>query len=173
MNNRHRAPLALALAVLLILTACSSSQVVSNLQIALDAITVALPVLGGLTGVPPATVAAATTYVAQANQALGQASTILAGPGTDAQKSLQIFAAFAGIAKPDIPTQYGALVSIVATVAQEVGKFLESLPAAPAAPGKATATAPHITVVSSGDAAKLEHAREQAAANAAAIAKMR
>jgi hypothetical protein len=126
--NYSRKPLAFTLAFLLILSACSTSQTITNLQIALDAISAGLPILSGLTGVPPATVTQVETYLTATNQALGQASTILAGPGTDAQKAAQITAAFASIAQPVVPAQYAAIVALVATVAGDVANFLGSVP---------------------------------------------
>lgn len=121
-------PTAIVLAALLILSACSTSQVIANLQIALDAVAAGLPILSGLTNVPPEVVAQVETYVGATNQALGQASTILAGTGTDAQKAAQIAAAFAGIAAPIVPPQYAAIANLVKTVAQDVAAFLASVP---------------------------------------------
>ena len=147
-----RKPLAFAMALMLILLACTTSQVIANLQIALDAISAGLPILAGITGVPAGTVAAVETYITATNQALGQASTILAGSGTDAEKAAQIAAAFANIAKPIVPSQYAAIAALVATVAGDVAQFLASVPAsAPVAvvasktatPGKTTSWSSH------------------------------
>ena len=148
----HRNPMAFGLALLLLLSACSTSQVITNLQIALDAITVGLPILAGITGVPASTVTAVESYISATNAALGQASTILAGSGTDAEKAAQIAAAFANIAKPIVPSQYAAIAALVATVAGDVAQFLASVPAsAPVAvvasktatPGKTTSWSSH------------------------------
>lgn len=149
--NFSRKPAALLLATLLILSGCSTSQVINNLQTALDAISAGLPILAGITGVPPATVTQVETYLTATNQALGQASTILAGSGTDAQKAAQIAAAFAGIAAPVIPSQYAAIASLIGTVAQDVAAFLASVPgaAAPAAGGVA-----HSSALASGQTTK-------------------
>jgi hypothetical protein len=119
-----------SLAVLLILALanCGSSTVIANLQIAVDAVTAALPVIAGITGVPAATVAQVTKYLNDVNAALGDASLILSASATDAQKAAKIAADFAAIVKPDVPAQYQAIVGLVATIAQDVAQFLTSLP---------------------------------------------
>ena len=95
---RHAHHIAAVLIILTLLSACTSSQIVTNLEIALDAISAGLPILGTVSGVPADVVTSAETYLTAANSALGQASTILAGGGTAAEKSALIIAAFAGIA---------------------------------------------------------------------------
>lgn len=161
------------LSFLLLLFGCSTNQVITSLQAALDAIALGLPVLAAADPkIPAADVALALTYDTQANQALGQSASILAGPGTDAQKSVEVFALFAAIVKPDIPSQYSALVDIVATVAGDVAQFLATLPAASAATAK-TARAARTTKLSSGDLAKLKHAEAVSLSNAATLGGMR
>ena len=95
-----RVSLAMLLILVLALTGCGSA--VNDLQVALDAITTAFPIIAGLTGVPAATTAEVVNYLDAANNALDQASTILAGP---------------------------ALASLVQAIAGDVAKFLAGLPA--------------------------------------------
>jgi len=165
-------PTAIVLAALLILSACSTSQVIANLQIALDAVAAGLPILSGITGVPPAVVSDVETYATATNQALGQASTILAGSGTDAQKAAQIAAAFAGITAPVVPAQYAAIANLVATVAKDVAAFLSSVPSGGSAPGGSAASANvtlgagHTTKWSSHDYDVLAKCTSEANANA-------
>jgi hypothetical protein len=158
------------MALILILSGCSTSQVLSNLQIALDAVSVALPILAGLTGVPAPVVAAVESYVQATNTALGQASTILAGAGTDAQKAAQIAAAFAAIAVPVVPAQYAVLVQLVATLAADVAQFLAGVPAATAAVAHASGAT--MTKWSTRDREVLAHCTAVANSNAIALAKI-
>jgi len=171
----------IAAILIIMLVACTSTQIVTDLEVALDAIQVGLPILGTVSGVPADVLTAAQTYVAAANSALGQASTILTGPGTDAEKTALIFAAFAGIAAPNIPAQYQAIAQLVSVVAADVAKFLASLPPASTAGIAATRTVGNSAAVmghtthrwSPTDQAKLAHALSVANANSAALAKLR
>lgn len=165
MQTKLRA--ALAVIVILALVGCSTGTVITNLQTALDAISAVIPILGTITGVPVDDVSAAETYVQAANQALGQASTILAGSGTDASKAAQIAAAFAGIAAPVVPAQYANIVALVQTVAGDVAQFLASVPATSTAAANAIATGGHTTKWSDADRARLARATVTANANAA------
>ena len=174
MTHTHRAPLAVLMAVIMILTGCSTATVITDLELALDAISAALPVLLPLVDVPAdAPVAAAVqTYLTAANSALGQASTILAGTGTDASKAAAILAAFAGIAAPVVPAQYGTLAAQVATVAQDIAAFLAFVPGTGVA-GALRATAGGTHKWSAGERLKLAHARSAATSNGEKLAKMR
>jgi hypothetical protein len=171
-QSRHYA--AIAALLILSLVGCTTSQVVSDLQIALDAITVALPILGTLTGVPADVSTAVTNYATAANQALGQAATILDGPGTDAEKAAAIAAAFAGIAAPVVPAQYAALAQLVGTIAAEVAAFLGSVPGLGTAQERASAAkSPHTTKWSLDERIKLSRAHSVAQDNAAKLAKIK
>ena len=172
--NKRRSYAAIAALLILSLVGCTPSQVVSDLQIALDAITVALPVLGTLTGVPADVVTAVISYSAATNQALGQAATILDGPGTDAEKAAAIAAAFAGIATPLVPAQYTALATLVGTIAGDVAVFLASVPALGTQMAReAAAKSPHATKWSMDERIKLSRAHNVASDNAAKLAKIK
>ena len=126
---KTKTSIALILTVLLFASGCTSSQIIADIQIGLDAITTLLPILGTL-GVPAAIQSDVATYAAATNAAFGKAATILAGPGTDPEKAALIVGSFAGIAKPLVPAQYASLVTQVAAIAQDVENFLLTLPAA-------------------------------------------
>ena len=168
-----RKPLAFAMALLLVLASCTSSQVITNLQIALDAISAGLPILAGITGVPANTVTAVETYITATNSALGKASTILAGPGTDAEKAAQIAAAFANIALPVVPSQYAAIAALVATVAGDVAQFLASVPASTPAVAAKTATPAKTTSWSAHDKEMLAKCSSTANSNAVKLLGLR
>lgn len=161
---RKRLSGAIALILILAMLGCASTQVVGDLQVALDLVATALPILSAATGVPAATMTAVETYITAANAALGQASTILAGSGTDAVKAAQIAAAFAGIAAPVVPAQYAAIATLVQTLAGDVATFLVSLGVQPGATSAAAIKAPSGTTKF--DMVKLAHCTAQANTNA-------
>lgn len=168
---RSRTLQVVAIAAMLILLGCTTSTVITDLQVALDAVTVALPVLAGLTGVPADVSTAVTNYVAAANEALGQAATILDGPDTDAEKAAAVAAAFAGVAAPVVPSQYAVLASLVQTIAQDVAAFLASVPSTQA---RALQVRPgHVTKWSLDERIRLAHAHSVANDNSIRLAKIR
>lgn len=151
---------------------CKASGTIETLQFALDAISAGFPTIAKLTGVPADITNLVVTYLDQTNEALSQASVILAGPGTDAQKAAQVAAAFAVIVAPDLPGQYATLVQLIATVAGDVAKFLATLPAT----GPSTSTTPaasRVTKLSDHDRQSLAAARVKAVANRAALARLK
>jgi hypothetical protein len=156
--------IALVAFLIVCLMGCGQTTVIQNLQITLDAITAAFPIIAGLTTIPPATVTDVETYLDATNTALAQASTILAGPGTDAQKAAQIAAAFAAIAQPVVPAQYASIVTLIGTVAKDVATFLASLPAV---------TTTSTTTLTANNRVALLHASVSAAGNKSALWGMR
>src|ERR1039458_8317197 len=126
---KTKTSIALLLTVLLFASGCTSSQIIADIQIGLDAITTLLPILGTL-GVPAAIQSDVATYAAATNAAFGKAATILAGPGTDPEKAALIVASFAAIAKPLLPAQYPSLVTQFSLIARALAKFLFFPPAA-------------------------------------------
>lgn len=154
----------------LISSGCSSSQVVTDLEVAVDAVSVALPILAGAAGFPPSLVTQATVYLSAVNGCLSQASTILAGAGTDGAKSAQIAAACATSAAPAVPAQYQALANAISAVAGDLARFLAGLPQ-PVAMAR-TAGAGHVTKFSARDTERLRHANALAIANATRLALM-
>jgi len=150
---------AIAAILILSLAACSTSPL-QILDLAVGAAEIALPLALPAAGVDPATTTAVESYLQATSTAIAKASDILAGTGTDAAKSAQIVAAFAGIAAPVVPAKYQALVNAIQRVAQYVAQFIGSLPA-PAAAGKMSAS---ISTVSASDAAKLAQIKARAQA---------
>ena len=150
------------LALCLILSGCSTTAI-DILNLAVGALEVALPLIGPAAGIDPGTLAAVSGYLGGVSQAITEASSILAGTGTDAQKAAAIAAAFAGIAKPLVPPQYSALAAAVEQVAQYVAQFLTK-----AAAGSAS---PAIHILSSGDAVKVQAVQQRAVKIHRAVAK--
>jgi len=114
--------IAVIIAACLCLTGCAVSPV-TTLELAVGAIEIALPLIPG---VPTDVATAVESYLSATSAAITQASTILAGTGSDAQKAAAITAAFAGIAEPLVPAQYQSLATAVQKVAQYVAQFLTS-----------------------------------------------
>lgn len=170
----RRGQLTAGLAVMLVfamLVACTASQIVADLQIGLQAITALFPLIAGAAGAPASVTDSVVAYASAANGAFSQADTILLGPGTNAAKTAQIVALFAGVEAPVVPAQYSALASQVALIATDVAKFIAALPAATPAAARAQPSA--TTQLSVGDEQKLVAAQKLAASNAAKLQTMR
>ena len=124
---------ALAILVLLALvvgqTACTASQmdsVIADLQIGVDAASVAAPLV--LAAFAPAVAAPVTAYLAVANQVFGEIAKIAASQATSAQKASGIATAITSLVAqnpsqvlpPNSPPQLIAEVGAVANAAQAV-----------------------------------------------------
>lgn len=125
-----RYTLTLCLIALMAMTGCSSDQVISSLELSVDAVSAALPLIGPTAGLPAPLQTAIQTYLGATSDAIASASDILAGPGTDAAKTATIVASFAAIATPSVPAQYQSVATAVQQVALLVAKFIAQLPSA-------------------------------------------
>lgn len=123
MKTKRTLSAAIAAILILSLVGCSTSPI-DILDLAIGAVEIALPLVGPAVGIDPTTLASVQAYLSATSAAISQASTILSGTGTDAQKAAAIAQAFAGIAAPIVPAKYGALVTAVADVAKYVAQFL-------------------------------------------------
>ncbi len=171
MLTRHIAPLASVLAVLIALTACTASDITAYLTLGLQAIEALFPLIAGAAGAPASVTDSVVAYATAANSAFGQADTILLSGQSNAAKTAQIVALFAGVEAPVVPTQYSALASQVALIATDVAKFIAALPAATPAAARAQPSA--TTQLSVGDEQKLVAAQKIAASNAAKLQTLR
>ena len=170
----RRGQLTAGLAVMLVfamLVACTASQIVADLQIGLQAITALFPLIAGAADAPASVTDSVVAYATAANSAFGQADTILLGNGTNAAKTAQIVALFAGVEAPVVPTQYSALAAQVAAIATDVAKFIAALPAATPAAARAQPSST-TTQLSASDQQKLVAAQKVAASNAAVLKNM-
>jgi type III secretory pathway lipoprotein EscJ len=162
--------LSLAAAVILTCTACSQNDVVTSLQLSVDAASVALPIVAQSAGITPALENQLEAYLQATNTAISQASTILAGTGTPQQKSAAIVAAFSTDAVPVMPAGTPlAVVQAIQAVSQDVAKFLQTT----AAPAPAAAVfggkTPKAVKIDAGTVAKLEKIKAKAEASLVAI----
>jgi len=119
-------------ALLAMQTACTSSQidaVIADLQVGVDAASVAAPLV--LAAFAPAVAAPVTTYLAIANQVFAEIAKIAGGQATSAQKAAAIATAIAGlvaqdpsqILPPNSPPQLVAEVGAVANAAKAVASL--------------------------------------------------
>jgi phage-related protein len=168
-SRRKFSLLAFLTTPLLFLVSCGTSAVIQALQLAVDAASIAIPLVASVTGVPPQTVALLLTYLEQVSRAIDGAATILASAGTPAQHAVAILALFAGIAIPDLTGIPAAIVSAVKLVAERVAAFLANFNQSKLNAMGVQAQQPQ--TVSSGDRAKLAGIGAKAQANLAAIAK--
>jgi hypothetical protein len=147
-----RACIAAVLALTLLTSACSQNEVVTDLELAVNAVEVALPLIGPSVGLPANVSSQIQTYLGLTSQAIGKASDILAGSGTDVQKAAAVAAAFAGIAVPAVPSQYQGIASAVQQVTALVTKFLADTSPAVGTPGIAWYAPSYVTFDPSGRA---------------------
>lgn len=162
----HKRTAGIAALLILSMVGCTTSPL-EILNLAVGAAELVLPLIGPAAHIDPAVQASVENYLTATSGAIAQASDILTGPGTTAQKSAAIVAAFAGIAAPIVPPQYQGIANAVQAVAQYVAKFLASLPS-PVAASARTTTAPH--VLSQSDQAKVAKIKARALALKTAIA---
>jgi len=147
---------------------CGTNQVITNLELAVDAVQVALPLIGPAAGLPADLQGQIQTYLGATSQAIGKASDILSGPGDDAAKAAQITAAFAGIAAPIVPVKYQGIATAVQQVAVLVSKFLAGLPSpstqpiAVRAPGSHPIVPGQTTKLSASDLSRLAAIKQKA-----------
>ena len=163
---------AVTLAAILVLFGCSSSQIVSNLQLVVDGVSAALPAIASATGLPASTVASVETYLSQVNTAAESAATILASTATAQQKAAQIAAAFAGIVQPDLPPSAQAIAGLVQTIVQDISKFLISV-GAPLPGAMSPASVPSNAKLSAADLSKLTTIHSKIAENGVKLARMK
>ena len=162
----HKFLTAPVLIAILLLTACTPSTLVSSLQIAVDAVTVAIPVLAAA-GVDSATLMQVQTYLTAVSTATEEAATELATSDTSAVKVSKIVADFAGVVAPVIGNpRVSAVVQAVAAAVQSFLTLLQQQqPSGPAA----KAIASTVVKPSFADRSKLGAIKSQCEKNLAAL----
>jgi hypothetical protein len=171
------------LALLLAQTSCTSNQidqVMADLQIGVDAASIAAPLV--LAAFAPAVAAPVAGYLAAANQVFGDIARIVAAQSSNQQKAASIAAAIATlvaqdptqILPPNSPPQLVAEVTAIANAAKAVASLFPP-PATPAHARLLSAARSIRLDPSSADAARLAalHIEAQAQANLAALAARR
>lgn len=130
---------------LLLMIACTPSQVTTALRNAITAAQVAITLIGSQTHLKPEVVAAVKLYLGQANTALGTVTEILQKNESPAATAADITAALAAVVHPDLPAGTPQEVaSVVQAVAVAIRDLLAQFPSAhsrvAAAPVKLTRT---------------------------------
>lgn len=145
-RSANRISLVSVAIVALALISCTDSQVLTTLEAVVSAAEVALPVIGAATNLDPAITVTIGEYLRDTSVAARQASAILAGSGTSAQKAAQIAAVFANVASLNLPAGTPAEIGVVVNgVIQAVQNFL----------GQFQSSAPPVVLVSAKAKAKL------------------
>jgi len=122
-----------AIAVCLSMVGCTQSQIINDIDIALNAAQVAIPIVAGAAGLPAAQVAAILTWIEAAVKALGSVSNRLSAGGSTAEVAAGITADLAGVVAsvPDLQGVPASIASVVQTLATDVQKVLATYGAKP------------------------------------------
>ncbi len=115
----------IVIAVCLCLIGCTQSQIINDINIALNAAQVAIPIVSGAAGLPAAQIAEILTWIQVALKALGSVSNRLSAGGTTAEVSAGITADLAGVVASvpnlqGLPTSIATVVEALATDVQNV-----------------------------------------------------
>jgi hypothetical protein len=164
----NKLPLLVVLTVVVLsflLVACSSSSLVTSLQLVTDAVTVAIPVLQAA-GVDPAALALAETYLTAVSTATQEAAVELATSDPPAVKAAKIAEDFANVIAPNIGN--AKVAEILKAVAAAVQEFLVLLNHG-TAQLKAMPAATYSVKPSFADRRKLGSIRSQAQKNLLAL----
>jgi len=164
-----------ALAGLLALTACSTSQLVDSLDIVTTAATAAVDALQSVASIPPQVL----TYLTAVNGGITCTTDELTAGDAAAVQASKIAACFAVSLQPVLPSGTpSTVVSVIDAVASALANFLKTLPSATvvsATPAGAFSFAPSPKTkpvkLSRKDKSKLADIRKRAAANAGRIPK--
>lgn len=155
------------LIAVLLLSACSSSStLLTALQIAVDAVTVAIPVLQAA-GIDSTALAQAQTYLTAVSTATEEAATELATSDTSAVKVSKIVADFAGVVAPVIGNP--RVSAVIQAVAAAVRSFLTLLQQQQPSGPTAKAIASTVVKPSFADRSKLGVLKSQCEKNLAAL----
>jgi hypothetical protein len=127
MWNRRLA-IGIAIAVCLCMIGCTQSQVINDIDIALSAAQVAIPIVAGAAGLPAARSAEILTWIQAAVKALGSVSNRLSVGGTTAEVSAGITADLAGVVAsvPDMQGLPSSIATVVQALATDVQNVLAS-----------------------------------------------
>ncbi|HXN49862.1 MAG TPA: hypothetical protein VN893_24635 [Bryobacteraceae bacterium] len=121
------------IAVCLCMIGCTQSQVINDIDIALSAAQVAIPIVAGAAGLPAAQVAAILTWIQAAVKALGSVSNRLSVGGSTGEVAAGITADLAGVAAsvPDLQGVPASIAGVVQTLATDIQKVLATYGAKP------------------------------------------
>jgi hypothetical protein len=128
MTKRNSAPVAILLTLALLSAACSSSQIVADIDIAANAAAAAVPVVLGATSLSTATQAAVVGYVDAANTGIGCVATAANG----GSYSGAVLGCLAGLSVPALPSGTDQkVVEVVQALAADVALLIQKYAAVP------------------------------------------
>jgi hypothetical protein len=112
---------------------CTQSQIINDIDIALSAAQVAIPIVAGAAGLPAAQVAEILTWIQSAVKALGSVSDRLSVGGSRGEVAAGITADLAGVvaSMPDLQGVPASIATVVQTLATDVQKVLATYGAKP------------------------------------------
>src|ERR1017187_2522214 len=116
----------IVIAVCLSMIGCTQSQIINDIDIALSAAQVAIPIVAGAAGLPAAQMAEILTWIQAAVKALGSVSNRLSVGGSTAEVAAGITADLAGVVAsvPDLPGLPSSIATTVQTLATDVQNVL-------------------------------------------------
>lgn len=118
----------LVLVLSLGMIACKTTTLISNLELVVNAATVAIPIIFAATKVDAVTQANVIAYLNAVDNAVIQSGTELQSTDIQAVKASKIVSYFAGAVMPNLPAGIPqAVAAAINAVAQEVAKFLSQL----------------------------------------------
>jgi hypothetical protein len=122
----RRLAVVIVIAVCLCMIGCTQSQVINDIDIALSAAQVAIPIVAGAAGLTAAQAAEILTWIQAAVKALGSVSDRLSAGGTTAEVSAGITADLAGVVAsvPDLQGLPSSIASVVQALATDVQNVL-------------------------------------------------
>ena len=122
----RRLALVVAIAVCVCMIGCTQSQIINDIDIALSAAQVAIPIVAGAAGLPAAQMAEILTWIQAAVKALGSVSNRLSVGGSTGVVSAGITADLAGVVAsvPDMQGVPSSIATAVQALATDVQKVL-------------------------------------------------
>lgn len=122
----RRLAVVIVIAVCLCMIGCTQSQIVNDIDIALSAAQVAIPIVAGAAGFSADRTAEILTWIQAAVKALGSVSNRLSIGGTTAEVSAGITADLAGVVAsvPDLEGLPSSIAIVVQALATDVQKVL-------------------------------------------------
>jgi hypothetical protein len=113
-------------AVCLCLIGCTQSQILNDIDIALNAAEVAIPIVAGAAGLTSVQATQILTWIQAAVKALGSVSDRLSAGGTSAEIAAGITADLSGVVAsvPDLQGQPAAIASVVEALANDLENVL-------------------------------------------------
>ena len=122
----RRLAVVIVMAVCLCMIGCTQSQIISDIDMALSAAQVAIPIVAEAAGLPAAQVAEILTWIQAAVKALGSVSNRLSAGGSTGVVAAGITADLAGVVAsvPDLQGVPASIAAVVQALAGDVQKVL-------------------------------------------------